>query len=237
MFDVTREQKLLRHEIYRRLHHDIVTCALLPGQELRENELADQFSISKSPIRDALLKLEFEGLVEVLPRRGYRVRPLVWEDAEELYDMRDLLERECARVAIARAGDADFEALRLAARIRPSDAADFLGYNRRFHIALARTSGRKQLAEASIRVISQFDRMIVLSLSQLRIVRIKDLEKGHMAMVDALQQRDAALADELIRSHVHRSKERVREALSKMEVSMLAAPPRLPARQRKAAVR
>ncbi|MEP9380530.1 GntR family transcriptional regulator [Aquabacter sp. CN5-332] len=226
MLDATHDQKLLRHEIYRRLHHDIVTCTLLPGQELRENELAEQFNISKSPVRDALLRLEFDGLVDVLPRRGYRVRGLVWEDAEELYDMRDLLERECARVAVSRATPADIEALRLAAKIHPRHTVDILGYNRRFHIALAQTSGRRQLAEACIRVISQFDRMIVLSLSQLRVVRIADMEGRHMAMVDALERHDAALVDELIRSHVHGSKERVRKALSGSELSPFMTPER-----------
>src|SRR5688572_13601110 len=70
------EGRLLREKVYDELRADMIACRLAPGTEIRESELALRFGVSKSPVRDALMRLEREGLVITLPRQGYRVAPV-----------------------------------------------------------------------------------------------------------------------------------------------------------------
>ena len=117
--------RLVRNDVYARLRDAILSCALAPGAQIHEQALAAQYKVSKSPIRDALLRLQEQSLVEVLPRRGYRVRPISVADAVEMYEMRELLERACVARAIDHASDAQLRALdavpQRAARPRPAE--------------------------------------------------------------------------------------------------------------------
>src|ERR1700744_5813592 len=101
---------LLRDNVYQAIRRAIVECELQPGQELREQTLADKYRVSRSPVRDALLRLELERFVTVLPRQGYVVNPVTAHDTEELYGLRRLVEPYCAAAA-ARQPDAELQKL------------------------------------------------------------------------------------------------------------------------------
>ena len=95
-----RTPGLIRDNVYDKIRADILTCVFAPGVQLQENDLAERYAVSKSPVRDALLRLQEQGLIEVLPRKGYRVRPISVSDARELYEVRIMLEKACAKRAI-----------------------------------------------------------------------------------------------------------------------------------------
>jgi GntR family transcriptional regulator, rspAB operon transcriptional repressor len=80
--------RLLREQIYEQLRADIVNCDLPPGSEVREGELALRFGVSKSPVRDALMHLQREGLVTAHPRQGYRVAPVSLADVDDMFHLR-----------------------------------------------------------------------------------------------------------------------------------------------------
>ncbi len=101
---------LLRDSIYQRIRHAILTCEFQPGQDLREQELAERYQVSRSPVRDSLLRLEQEKLMMVLPRQGYRVTPINIDDVNDIFDLRLLIEPVCAAAA-ARADDAALSTL------------------------------------------------------------------------------------------------------------------------------
>ena len=88
---------LERDRIFQLIRQDILTCTLSPGEELREAELARRYQVSKTPVRDALQKLELEGLIEIEPRRGHRVRPISMSDAEDILELREILKRPWSR--------------------------------------------------------------------------------------------------------------------------------------------
>ena len=67
---------LLRDNVYESLRSDILSCRLAPGDDMREQELAERYAVSRQPVREALLRLEREHLVTVQPRQGYRVNPI-----------------------------------------------------------------------------------------------------------------------------------------------------------------
>ena len=81
--------------IYDELKRSILTCELLPGTDLREQELALRFEVSKSPVREALQHLVRDGLVTVMPRQGYRVSAISLTDARDMFAFRCALEVAC----------------------------------------------------------------------------------------------------------------------------------------------
>ena len=198
---------LVRHKVLDQIRFDVLNCALRPGEELREADLAERYQVSKSPVRDALQRLSFEGLVETMPRRGHRVAPVSISDAGDLLEMREALEATaCRRIAEGATDDA----LRALDRFRDTDtqsAEAFAGYNRRFHIALGEASGNRRLAGETRRLLDAYHRLCLVSLSQ---VRESDGDmtgplSDHRALIDALQARDARAAVRIVQRHVRKS--------------------------------
>jgi GntR family transcriptional regulator, rspAB operon transcriptional repressor len=138
---------LLRDNVYESLRADILSCRLAPGDDVREQDLAARYAVSRQPVREALLRLEREHLVTVQPRQGYRVNPISLSDARDLLRFRLALEPACVAEAIERAGDDALEALD-DFREFSGDHEDFIAYNRAFHAALAHASGNRRMAGA-----------------------------------------------------------------------------------------
>src|SRR5438270_11188741 len=102
---------LLRDNVYENLRSDILTCRLAPGGDMREQELADRYSVSRQPVREALLRLAREHLVTGQPRQGYRVNPISLSDAREILRFRRVLERARVNAAIENAAPDALQAL------------------------------------------------------------------------------------------------------------------------------
>jgi GntR family transcriptional regulator, rspAB operon transcriptional repressor len=216
---VTDSQGLIREEIYRSLRAEILNCSLRPGIELRENDLADRFSVSKSPVRDALLRLESDRLVVVLPRRGYRVMPISIADARELLEFRIVIETSCARAA---AQHATKEQLAELDRFRDFGAGlgedEFVEYNHDFHRAVTRLSGNRRMADISRGLVEEYERLVRVSMSMVPARDWRGLVAEHCAIIDALQARDGRRAAKLVAGHVERAQKRVFAALAATEV-------------------
>lgn len=132
---------LRREEVYRLLRNDILSCALFPGQSLHEIDLAERFGLSKSPIRDALIRLEGDRLVTVTPRKGYRVAPVSLADAEELFQFRSMVEEAAVRLASTYCSPRELDQLNSFRDLKAwGGKGGFVAYNRAFHVALANLS-------------------------------------------------------------------------------------------------
>lgn len=206
---------LIREGVYRQIRAEILACDLTPGSSIHENVLAERYEVSKSPVRDALLKLEEQGLIDVIPRKGYRVRPVSAIDAKELYEMRLLLERACVRGAIEEASD---EELRELDRFREDGEGETLGdwvsYNREFHSAVASVAGNARLAKATEDVLDQFDRLTFMGVANDFANGYADtFDDEHGAIIDAIQARDKGRASSLVAAHIKSARRRVLSAL------------------------
>lgn len=197
---------LVRNKVFDLVRGEILTCALPPGEELREQELARRYGVSKSPVRDALQKLEFEGLVEIEPRRGHRVKPISVSDTEDILDLRVLLESGIVRRAAELASDADLKALDAHREADTQSVTAFAAYNREFHTRLAALSGNRRLADEMRRVMEFYDRLCVVSLTNQRSKDCSEPLADHVAIIDALQARNGAAAARLITRHVGKSR-------------------------------
>ncbi len=204
-------ERLIRHRIFEELRADIISCGIAPGEEVREGELARRFGVSKSPIRDALQKLEFEGLVEISPRRGHRVAPISVSDAADILEMRMVLEAAAVRKAAQGASDAQLAQLDEYRAADTTSIEKFAAYNRRFHAMLCKLSGNLRLADSMARLMENYDRLCAVSLSTRR-TESEAMEAAladHLQIIEALQARDGTAAARHSGRHIRRSRGQV----------------------------
>ena len=216
--------QLMRLDIYAVLRREILGCAIPPGAEIRDAEIAERFAVSRSPVRDALLRLEAEGLVVINPRKGYRAAPISISDARDLFEFRAILEPACAVSVAAEADDAALAALDRYRRMDGFDSAErapapaFVAYNREFHLAVAGLCANRRVREATIDLIEQFDRLVTVSVSSEARESRDLLIAEHCDIIDALQARDGKLAGRILARHAGRARKRVLSALSQSPI-------------------
>jgi GntR family transcriptional regulator, rspAB operon transcriptional repressor len=208
---------LLRDNVYESLRADILTCRLAPGNDVREQELAERYAVSRQPVREALLRLEREHLVTVQPRQGYRVNPISLSDARDLLRFRLALEPACVAEAIEHAPDGVLTALDEFRRFA-GDHEDFIAYNRAFHSALAHASGNRRMAGALCDLIGQADRLVRVSIANLRGHDPAKLVAEHGDLIEAMQRRDRRSAACIIKAHIGQTEKRVLPALKRHAV-------------------
>lgn len=199
--------------IYDQLKRGILTCDLPPGSELREQELAQQFEVSKSPVREALQHLVRDGLVMVMPRQGYRVSPISLTDARDMFAFRCTLEVACIQESVKNASDEQLKALDEFREFDGDYENEFIVYNRNFHCALARCSGNGRMSRTTSDLIDETDRLTRMSVASMRGRDPHKFVEEHVAIISALQARNSRVATNLLKSHVSAAVKRFSTAL------------------------
>lgn len=204
---------LARHTIYETMRNDIMRCVIMPGAEIREAELAQRFGVSKSPVRDALQRLENEGLVEIEARRGHKVRAISVKDADDLLELRQILEEACVRKVAQVATDAELADLD---RFRVADTTSssiFAEYNHRFHHHLAVLSQNGRIADETMRAMDFYARLVLISLSAIADRGFDEPLSDHVEVIEALQARNGNAAARVVRRHIGKSRAQIMRAL------------------------
>ena len=197
--------KPLREQVLDALREAIVQGDLKPGQVLIEADLAAQLGVSRAPIREALQKLNSEGLLETVPYHGTTVRRLSRQDIEELYSLRSALEVFAVRRIIAHDNPDDIARLRahygrmLAAADRGS-LKELNELDRAFHDILIDLSRHNLLAVVWSMVGLRIRQ--VMALLNMRNEDIKQIAYNHLPIIDALDDRDEDRAVALVRRHI-----------------------------------
>jgi DNA-binding GntR family transcriptional regulator len=180
------------------------------GARLRQTDLADQLAISRTPVREALGRLQHEGLVELLPGGGVRVAVLALEEAAELYDLREVLDGLAARLAAQRAAPASFERLeksldRMAQCLARNDANQWFGGHVAFHEEIFRATGNARLIALSTMVRLSIQRFHPVLLRTPH--RLADADREHRDIHAAIVAGDGERAEQLARAHIAGAKE------------------------------
>jgi DNA-binding GntR family transcriptional regulator len=215
--------RLLRETIYEQLRADILQLRLPPGTEIREAELAARFEVSKSPVRDALMRLEREALVITSPRQGYRVAPVSLADVQDMFHLRAALERACMERIVRQASTEQLATLEPFRRFEPDAwGGGFIEYNRAFHGTLADLAANVRMRDQLGDLIDQMERVVLMSVNKVRQGSgdTQSLVDEHCRMIDALQERQARRAERLAEQHITLAGKRVYDAITK---SMIAA--------------
>jgi len=210
--------------VYAALRRDILSCQIGPGQDLSEGELATRFKMSKTPVREALSKLRSEGLVKSFPRRGYQVAPVTFQDMNELFEVRNMLEGRAAELASQRITAEAVHQLSNLAEIMydPSEALSirrFVQANRDFHEIIASFCGNVRLQSMVMQVIDELQRFFHLG-AQLRDIGTETTDYHHQ-IVAALKAGDAALSRQVMIAHNDASKQGLMTALTQQSRSMM----------------
>lgn len=197
----------LAEDAYRRLKQRILNNELPPGFQAMEQELAAELGMSRTPLREALVRLSEDGLLELLPRRGMRVLPVSPDDMREIYELLGCLEAAAVERLASQRLPADAPVLReLGEAIDEMDrtlAADDLdgwaAADERFHAALLDGCGNRRLARMAYTVWDQSHRARMVTL-RLR-PRPERSNADHRAVLEAIRAHDAETARELHRRH------------------------------------
>lgn len=191
--------------VWRKIRQSIIALEYAPGAPLREASLSSLFGVSKTPIREALVRLEKEGLVEISKFRGARVRGYTVRDVREIYEMRELLEGFCAREAAARISPADEETLRLNVAIsrRLHTDGDIDGIADAFDAfdeLLYRQVEHHRIAPLLDDLAAHLDRLGRLTVKIAG--RVESSIDQHEAIVVAIGRRDPEAAERACRTHI-----------------------------------
>jgi DNA-binding GntR family transcriptional regulator len=224
--------------VYQQLKMDIFEFRLLPGARFSENEIAARARVSRTPVREALLRLQREGFVDVLAKSGWSVRPLDFERFEHLYDARIVLELDAVRklcsVEMQGGPHESLAALKKAWLVPPkqrlSDWIAVAQLDEAFHATLVAAAGNPELARMHADVTERI--RIVRRLDFTQAERVQYTYEEHAAILRAILARNPQQATLLLRSHIEQSKLEVRKIsihrlhMAHVEASALPAPRR-----------
>lgn len=200
--------------VYDQLKREILSLALQPGSPLDETGLSERFAMSRSPVREALVRLSAEGLVVMLSNRSTLVAPIDLTGFPRYVEALDFLQRINTRLAAKNRAEGDMEAMSKAARMfdQACAANDYLAMsatNRDFHMAVAAAGGNAYLARAYGQLLDEGRRILHMHFDYIRASSTdKLLGAEHHQMVEAIGQRDVDLADRIAHNHTRQFHDR-----------------------------
>ncbi|WP_052741966.1 GntR family transcriptional regulator [Kiloniella litopenaei] len=215
----------LTEKAYRELKRRILENELPPGTQLMEGELAELLAISRTPAREAMTRLEVEGLVEVRARHGMKVKPISVSDMKEIYALLTGLESTAAWQAAKRDhSKKEIESLRdtvkdMERALQTQDLKLWASSDEKFHKVLVSMSGNNRLIELVDRFIDQSHRVRMLTLT-LRPLPAQSNE-DHAKVVDAIEAKDADTARRIHRIHRENAGKLLVELLEKHHLTQL----------------
>lgn len=198
-----------KNRIYQVLKERIISGVYGGGRQLRQEELAEEFGVSRIPVREALIQLDGEGLVDVLPYKGAVVAPLSPEEAKELFEIRYVLESAALRFSAERMTDEDYRDMEklLDDTEADSDAFSRTEKNRTFHSKLYSYCGRPRLLEMIDGLHSGVDRYLRIYLRLMDYQQ--DSTEAHRYMLQASKEGRLDDACGLLKKHLDEASERI----------------------------
>ena len=209
-FQPMMESRPIREIAYEVLKKAIITGEIPAGERIVETDYADRLHISHTPLREALRKLERDGLVEYVMRRGVIVHAFTTEDVEQIYTIRNCLEMLTLPDIIEKATPEDIAHLReLLAKMdelnAKNDVEALSPVAREFHTAITAISGKNRILrviEGQDEYIRRFSAMAIKQED-----RRNDANEEHHRLVDLIEQKDLPAFEALMKQHIERSKE------------------------------
>jgi DNA-binding GntR family transcriptional regulator len=204
----------LADRIYNQLKQDIFEFRLLPGDRFSENEIAERVQASRTPVREALFRLQREGYVDVLYRSGWQIRPFDFKAFEDLYDVRIIIETAAVkRLCEMESPPATLNDLKqiwlVSASERLSDGATVSQLDERFHEMLVEATGNLEMAQIHHAVTERI--RIIRRLDFTKPPRIDATYTEHGKILRAVLQRRADQSQLLLKTHIDESKAEVRK--------------------------
>ena len=210
-FDI-QNHRPLREMVYEELKMQILTGAIVPGTRMMEVELAKEIGVSRTPIREAIRKLEKEGLVTIEPRRGAYASQISTEDMVEILEVRQNMEGLAAFFAASRMQPEQLTELKeisehYNAAVQSGDMEEMIKHDTRFHRIIVESCNNKIL----VQMIEQLQELVL----RFRYIyydnfrRAENMPEEHQLILDAIESGDAEAARNAADVHIDRLKELV----------------------------
>lgn len=192
--------------VYRVLRDDILNLVLPPGSPIDENQLAERLSMSRTPIREALVRLAGEGLVTTLPNRSTVVSNIDFLDLPSYFDALTLMYRVTTRLAAENRTPEDLVRIRAlqdeyARAVTAQDAAAMISVNRDFHAAIAEAGRNSYYTGMFSRLLDEGRRLLRIYYSSFNDQLPRRYVEEHEDIIAAIEARDIARADQLATQH------------------------------------
>lgn len=205
-----------KDKAYQTIKRAIISGDLESGNIYNLNDLSNMIDISSTPTREALLVLEYEGLIDPIPRTGYMVTPITIRDVLEIFHLRSVLEVEAIRLAIDHITKEDIKFLENNNQIesqlfndsnKNDEIENYIQayeLNLEFHLRIANASGNLRLAKLIEKLLGEMERILARD-------PFIVYPQQHVAIIKALKNRDSGASKEAMREHIENTKSRLLE--------------------------
>ncbi len=213
--------------VFEKLRDEILSLELEPGQLIDEASLAKRFNVSRSPIREALVRLGSERLVKTLPNKGTIVAPLNLEEFPNYVDALDLIQRVVTRLAAEHRTERDLEQIKslqvhFVNSVTGNDALAMIHSNREFHAAIGDAGGNRIFADTYRRILDEGRRTLRLYFRSYDDKLPSELGQAHNNIIHAIEIQDPDLAEKLAHEHAVQVHQRFVDYISKRSVTNLS---------------
>lgn len=214
--------KPLREIVFETLREAIINGTLEPKERMMEIQLAEEMGVSRTPVREAIRKLELEGFVVMIPRKGAYVASISIKDIADVFEIRSALESLAAGLAAERITEEEMEQLErhLVRTIECSEGNDMpalIEADTEFHDTLYRASRNERLVQIVSNLREQIQRFRTTSLSTPG--RLKFAMDEHKKLVEAISERNIELAQNLAREHIENAENSILNAMQEVKDS------------------
>ncbi|MGJ8546469.1 MAG: GntR family transcriptional regulator [Sulfitobacter sp.] len=206
--------------VYTILRDEILDLTLAPGSPIDEIQLSERLSMSRTPIREALVRLASEGLVTTLPNRSTVVSNIDFMNLHTFFDAMTLMYRVTTRLAAQFQTPADMAIIRarqkeFAAAVRAQDALAMIATNREFHAVIAQAGRNPYYESLCLRLLDEGRRLLRIYYSSFDDQLPLRYVQEHEDLIDAIETRDVARADLLASEHADQIVEQIQALISR----------------------
>ena len=210
----------LAERVYQAMKKHIVTGALRPGAAVTEKDLANLYDSSRTPVREAALRLQEENLLRIVPNRGYFVSSLTIQEVNDMFEYRAAVEGACAELVAGKGiPHAMLVELSRLARTKcqtntQAGYAKFIDADTAFHVAIARLTHNELMVRAVANMRCQTDRILFAAADAIEMGYYGELPvREHCAILEAIRRGDSQVARKLIYDHIIGAKQRILELI------------------------
>ena len=202
------DDRLLSERISDEIRTAVISGAMEPGSRVRQEELAERFGASRIPVREALRRLESEGLVTLIPNSGAWIAKVDVAECIEIYKIRERLETLAITESVPRLTDADVEELaRLAAEVEQvKEVEGFLQLDREFHLLSYGHAEMPRLLEMIERFWNTTQQYRRAYFKLIRPAGHWVIHAEHRLMIEAFKRRDGEEAGHILQGHIRRTR-------------------------------
>ncbi|HER24566.1 MAG TPA: GntR family transcriptional regulator [Candidatus Atribacteria bacterium] len=206
----------LKDRVYQDIKFKIIIGTLKPGTRLPEEELSRAMNISRAPIREAFNRLEKEGFVTVIPRKGAAVSKVTTQIIEDLFEIRETLESLAIKNSIGKISLEELEKIGVSFKkfinksTEPENCIKYLALDKKFHDLLIKSCGNKKLINLLANLQEQIHWLRNISLKR---ITFAGSVREHLAIIEAIQKNDKKLILETLIQHLERAKRSSLEAI------------------------